>query len=85
MKLLGVKKYLDYLDGRPVGFTKVYIVSKLPKVGDSVFVDGKTKYVVSFNEHDDLENVYSVYLEDNLGDWDNQIIEVCDVINIELA
>jgi hypothetical protein len=71
-----------YCENDLVNRYKVYLVDKLPSEKEYIEVGGKKGYVVSIQE-DEETNSYIAYLEKHLGDWYNQIQEVCEVVYLK--
>ena len=55
----------------------------IPKEEDYIEVGNHKGYVVSVS-YSDEDNYYTIYLEKNLGDWNNQNIDICDAVNVDL-
>ena len=82
MKVIGKEKKPMYCDETLVDYYTIYIVDKLPKEEQYIDVDNKKGYVVSIQEDEETESNV-VYLEKNLGDWNNQLAEICDVVYLK--
>ena len=82
MKVIGKEKKPIYCDETLVDYYTIYIVDKLPKEEQYIDVDNKKGYVVSIQEDEETESNV-VYLEKNLGDWNNQLAEICDVVYLK--
>lgn len=82
MKIIGKERKPIYCGGEKVDNYTIYIVDKLPKQEQYINIDNKKGYVVSIQEDEETgSNV--VYLEKNLGDWNNQLAEICDAIYLK--
>ena len=82
MKIIGKERKPIYCGGKKVDNYIIYIVDKLPKQEQYIDIDNKKGYVVSIQEDEETgSNV--VYLEKNLGDWNNQLTEICDAIYLK--
>lgn len=77
MKVIGKKLKKDYCGGVYIGCSSIYVIDELPKNRDYIEIDNKKGYVIS-SDYYEQENCYCIYLEDNLDDWNNQIIDVPD-------
>ena len=75
MKVIGKELRKDYCGGVYVGCSFVYVIDELPKERDYIEIDNKKGYVIS-SDYDEQENWYCIYLENNLDDWNNQIIDI---------
>lgn len=71
-----------YYDGLLIDYHTIYLVDRLPNQGEYIDIDNKKGYVVSIQEDEEME-CHKVYLEKNLGDWNNQLQEICDVIYLK--
>lgn len=83
MKVLGKELRNIYCGKTLVGKDTIYIIDQLPKEEDYIEIENHKGYVVSYN-YEDEDKYYSIYLEKNLGDWNNQIIDVCDVVCVDI-
>lgn len=79
MKVLRKVNEPTYYHHTLVHYNHIYIVDKIPKKGEYIETEDKKGYVVS-SDYDEETNSINVYLEKKLGDWDNQLIETCDVV-----
>lgn len=73
-----------YYENDLVNRYKVYLVDKLPSEKEYIEVGDKKGYVVSIQEDEETKS-HVAYLEKNLGDWYNQIQEVCEVVYLKEA
>lgn len=83
MKIIGKEKVRSYCGGILVGYDTIYVVDTLPKEEDYIELGDKKGFVVSL-QYDEEERCYDIYLEKNLGDWNNQISDICDVARVRL-
>lgn len=82
MKIIKKERVPMYCEGTLVDYYTIYVVDKLPQARQYIEVEDHKGYVVSINE-DEETNSNVAYLEKNLDDWNNQIIEVCDVVYLK--
>ena len=83
MKLIKKELRKQYCGNTFTGYDTIYIVDQLPKNEDYIEIENKKGYVVSV-DHDDNENYYVIYLEKHLGDWNNQLADICDVVCVNI-
>lgn len=65
-----------------VDYYNIFIVDKLPKERQYIEAGSHKGFVVSIN-YDEETDSNIAYLEKHLGDWDNQICEICDAVYIK--
>ena len=83
MKILRKEKRKIFCGNTLVGYDTIYIVDQLPKEEEYIEIENTKGYVVSTQYSED-DKYYVIYLEQNLGDWNNQLIDICDVVCIDL-
>lgn len=81
MKVIGTEKRKEYCGEILTGYSTIYILDKLPKNEEYIELGNKKGYVVSIN-YDEEDKCYDIYLEKNLGDWNNQISDICSVVRV---
>lgn len=82
MRVLRKEKEPLFNDDKLVDYYTIYIVDKLPKEREYIEVNDLKGFVVSI-QYDEETNSNVVYLEKHLDDWNNQIIEICDVLYLK--
>lgn len=74
-----------YLDNTLVHFKQVYYIDELPKQEEYIEIDNYKGYVVDIQKDEDKSKgdyiLYSIYYEDNIGDWYEREID-CNVLNV---
>lgn len=79
MKIIGKEKEPLFYENTLVDYYTIYKVDKLPKQREYIDLGSKKGYVVSLDYDEELK-CYTTYLEEHLDDWNNQIIDVCEVV-----
>lgn len=72
-----------YCGSTKVGYDEIFIINQLPKEEEYIEIGNHKGYVIS-TSYSDEDNYYTIYLEKNLGDWNNQNIDICDAVNVDL-
>ena len=84
MKVIGKELRNVYCGKELVGKDTIYIIDHLPNNEDYIEIGDRHKgYVVSY-DYSEEDRYYTIYLEKNLGDWNNQITDICDVVNVDI-
>lgn len=83
MRLIRKETRKNFYGRTLVGYDTIYIVDQLPKEEDYIEIGNKKGYVVSI-QYDEKCDYHVIYLEKNLGDWYNQVCDICDVVIVNL-